>query len=305
VRRPALMRQFKIGRDGLRRVLRALIRLGWIRAEVARSAETGRVYVTYEVRDEPGPELSEDDARKALSLESGGAAGEASDDEGAGAGTEDDSGEAAGAPPAGADPPDDRPTGGDRPPTGSPEAARRLRLSPPGPIEESLKTDSEKPESPNGVRAFAEVASRWPVDHVLSRVTAEAAFVALSRKDQADCDAGIRPYLADCSVSNRKVCDLSTFIRERRWERFAAKAQAASRHAVFKIYSPNWYRWREYKIAVGQPVKFMESYARNNPQGQWSEAGEWPPPLPAKDSGPTAPGNDPQFSPEDAQAMMK
>src|SRR5262249_7458191 len=157
-------------------------------AELIRSAETGRVYVTYEVRDEPGPELSEDEARKALSLESSGAPGEASADDGPDDGTETE--EVAGAPPDGADPPDIVATAYGRPPPGEPVAASRLRLSPPGVYKNLPNTDSVNTESHNGVRAFAEVYGQWPADHILSRVTAEGAYEALNRKDKLDCDVG-------------------------------------------------------------------------------------------------------------------
>jgi hypothetical protein len=269
VRRPALMRRFRVGRDGMRRIMRSLLRYGWMMAQVTRLSD-GRVHVIYEVRDEPGPELTEDEARSALSLVSSGAGpGESMEDDGEGDGTEPEV--------DGADPP----AAYGSPPTGQPEAGSRLRPSPPGPIEDSLKTDSVKTESPKGVRAFVDVKAAWPTDHVLSYVVCEAIHAGLTDADKAAAFQGIKPYLSDCSTQNRKVCDLATYYRERRWERFAAKATATANRS-FRIRSPQWYRWREYNVAIGQSVKFMDHYASQNPQGMWSEASEWPPPMPAK-----------------------
>lgn len=264
VRRPALMRRFKIGRDGMRRVLRSLLRLGWIRAKVTRLSD-GRVHVLYEVRDEPGPELSEDEARAALSLVSSGAGpSDAADDDGEDEGTEQQ--------PDGADPP----AGYGLPPTGQPEAASRLRPSPPGHRDESLKPDSQSPESyQHGGRDFADVKALWPVDHVLSYVACEGLHAGLTDRDQAAALRAIKSYLDDCKVQTRKVCDLATYYRERRWERFTAK-DVPVKPAEIKPYTPQWHRWHEHKKATGQSVGFMEARAREG--SSWYEPTEWPPP---------------------------
>jgi hypothetical protein len=140
VRRPALQRRFKIGRDLMRRILRNLIQLGWVRAELARRPN-GTICVEYEVRDEPGPELTADEARSALSLESSDAGpGESCDD-----GMADESAPEPGSE-ADPDPPDPPPAGDGSPLTGQPSAAGRLRQIPPGILE---KNDSAKTESEN------------------------------------------------------------------------------------------------------------------------------------------------------------
>lgn len=260
VRRPALMRRFGVGRDGLRRMLRNAVRFGWMRAEITRSEQTGRVYVIYEVRDEPGPELSEEEARSALLLVSSGAGpGESADDDGEGDGA-DDNPEA---------------TGYGSPPTGPPGAARRLRQSHPGPIKNLLNTDSVNTESTQCARAFSDVKRAWPPMHVLSSVAAEAAFVGLKETDKNACAAGIVPYLADCRANNRKICDLTTYIREQRWERFAGKDPAPVKQWETRPGTPQWYRWRDYHHPDG-PWRLMESWAA---QGKsWWAPDEWPPP---------------------------
>jgi hypothetical protein len=67
VRRPALCRRWRVGRDGLKRIIHNLIRTGWILAIRVRRPK-GTWYVVYVVQDQPGPELSEEAIREALSL---------------------------------------------------------------------------------------------------------------------------------------------------------------------------------------------------------------------------------------------
>jgi hypothetical protein len=70
VRRPALMRRWGIGREAVKRVISNLVRYGWCRACRTRLAD-GTFYTIYEIRDEPGPTLSDDEVRRALSPLSG------------------------------------------------------------------------------------------------------------------------------------------------------------------------------------------------------------------------------------------
>jgi hypothetical protein len=267
IRRPALMRRFKIGRDGMRRIMRALLRYGWIMAQVTRLSD-GRVHVIYEVRDEPGPELSEDQARSALSLVSSGAGpGESNDDDGSADGTE-ANGEAA--------LPDADPGGG-LPPTGQPEAASRLRPSHPGSIEDSLKTDSVKTESPKGVRAFSNVLEAWPAEHILSMVACENLHASLTDAIKEAAFQGVKPYLDDCHTQSRKVCDLATYYREKRWERFQQKKSAGSTVCAVRPGTPQWYRWREYYVATGRSTTFMDDRARSG--GPLTFPSEWPPAI--------------------------
>lgn len=265
VRRPQLRARFKLGRDGMRRIMRSLLRLGWVRAEVTRLSD-GRVHVIYEVRDEPGPELSDDQAKAALSLVSSGVVfGDPSEDEY----LEDDPQE------TDADP------GGGQPYTGQPGAANRPPSAAPRYSKDSLNTDSEKTESTKVARGFSGVIGKWPPEHILSRVTAEAGLASLTDKDFIDCDNGIEPYLADRRAAKLKLCDLTTFIRERRWERFSDKAAATGQFFAAKPYTPQWYRWREYYVATGQSVSLMDERAKAG--REVTTPAEWPPPMPKKD----------------------
>lgn len=247
-----LRKRFRLGRDSMRRIIRAAIRFGWVVARVTRLSN-GTVSVIYEVRDEPGPELSEDEARAALSLVSSGAgAGETSAIDGEGDGT-DDTGEARA---EGADPP---PTGGGQPPTGQPGAASRLLETHPGPIRESLKTESVNTDPPNGARAFSEVRSAWPSDHIASAFACEKLHAELTDAMRDDAFNGVKPYLADCDASNRKVCDLKTYYIERRWEKFL-HIKPNGQMAVIKPAGPNFDRWRDYYRRIGneQQVRSMD-----------------------------------------------
>jgi hypothetical protein len=73
VRRPALMRRWNIGRDAIKRVISNLVRYGWCRPEKTRLAN-GTFHVIYEIRDQPGATLTDEEVRRALSLVSGEAA---------------------------------------------------------------------------------------------------------------------------------------------------------------------------------------------------------------------------------------
>jgi hypothetical protein len=76
VRRPALMRRWRMGVVSIRRVIHNLLRTGWLEALRLRRRD-GTSYVLYVVKDQPGPELSEAAIRQALSLESSEAVSEA------------------------------------------------------------------------------------------------------------------------------------------------------------------------------------------------------------------------------------
>ena len=75
VRRPALMKRFRIGRDAMRRIVSSWMRSGWCDAKKERRPD-GTFIIVYEIRDDRGPELSDEDIRRALSPESGEVAAE-------------------------------------------------------------------------------------------------------------------------------------------------------------------------------------------------------------------------------------
>ena len=82
VRRPQLAKRFRYGREAMKRVMWNGMRFGWIVAQKTKLSN-GRFSTIYEIRDEPGPELSDDEIRTALSLASSEAGGSNFDSDGA------------------------------------------------------------------------------------------------------------------------------------------------------------------------------------------------------------------------------
>jgi len=273
VRRPALMRRWHIGRDAMKRIITNWMRTGWCRAIKTRLSN-GTFHIIYEIRDQPGPELSEDEVRRALSLVSS----EAADGESEGENVTETAAETAA----------DQLRQTHPPPTGQPGVDDQGVVTRRWSSKSLLSTDSVNTESTKLACGFGDVLAKWPPDHVLSAVVCEAQHAGLTDKGREAAFQGVNPYLSDCAAQNRKVCDLATYYREHRWERFASKTPSG-KPAEFKMYSPQWYRWRDYRVATGQPTKFMDTYARNNPSGTWTEPTEWPPGLPPKEVATTGP----------------
>src|SRR5882672_6611603 len=148
VRRPALMRRWRCGDDRIKRVIHSLIRTGWCTAQKTRLSN-GTFHTIYEIRDEPGPTLTDDEVKDALSLVSSEAAETSSPDPG-------------------------------EPGVGEPGVA-----NPPWLYKSLLNTDSLNPEShQTGGGIWLDLQKVWSSDDVLSPLVCERLFAALSRKDQ-------------------------------------------------------------------------------------------------------------------------
>lgn len=70
VRRPHLRKRFKIGRDALRRIVTNLVKYGWATA-CRKRLGNGTFYTVYEIRDECGPERTDDEVAAIFLLDSG------------------------------------------------------------------------------------------------------------------------------------------------------------------------------------------------------------------------------------------
>jgi len=257
VRRPALARRWRIGRDAIKRIMLNLIVCGWVVAKQTR-LPNGTFHTIYEVRDEPGPSISLEEAKAATSLVSSDADPSESDD------SDDAAGDAC-EPERVNDPPD----------TGQPDAGQPDTANPSWSYKSLQKTDSVKTESPNGARAFSDVSSAWPKDHILSDVAAAAAFAGLIDQEKSACIDGISHYLTDCREQNRKVCDLTTYIREKRWKRFEGRPKAG-KPTLIKPGTAQWHRWKEYYEANNPGLfKAMETF-RSMGRDVWAPS-EWPP----------------------------
>lgn len=276
IRRPALRRRHKIGAkklgaEGIRRIIHNLMKTGWCRAEKIRLSN-GTFSVTYEIRDEPGPEMSEAEVIEALSLVSS-EADDASDEE------------------------DIDPVPPDKPPPTSPELASQLRQGVRGPVIKDLpNTDSPNTDSTKAPPLWREFRKLWPSGDILSPLACEKLFAALSPDDRQRAFDGVSPYLKNCHARQRKVCDLSTYLKERRFKGNLAVAQT-----TFAIHrgTPQACRWLEYRKAIGEPTAWMESLWREGKP--WYAPTEWPPPALRKES----PEPPTLLSPADDQFIRK
>jgi hypothetical protein len=77
VRRPALMKRWGIGEHALKRIIRGLMRTGWCQASKVR-LPNGTFCINYEISDQPGRELNDEEITEALSLVSAEASGKSS-----------------------------------------------------------------------------------------------------------------------------------------------------------------------------------------------------------------------------------
>ena len=134
--------------------------------------------------------------------------------------------------------------------------------------------------------AFGDLLAIWPSASVLSGTASERRFLRLNENAQRQAIDRAKSYLADMTSRGWKVCDLGTYLRERRFERVAAPPKQMT---TFKPRTPQGFRWREFKITTGQWTRYL--------QHMWDTGqpitvpSEWPPALPApKSTGPPEPG---------------
>lgn len=208
VRRPALQRRWNMGRDAMKRVVWSLVRTGWCVARKER-LPNGTFHIVYEIRDEPGPTLTDEEVRRALSLVSSEAA------------PDDDSGVTI----APEGPPD---TG--EPPTGDPS------LADPSPDNPSLaykslqnkdlpRTDSTQKPEREGARErekhglnLARFKQRWPTAANDDQDRIDNAWWKLSNEEGETALDGIVPFLEAQKKFHRKHTPAGfTYLEQRRW----------------------------------------------------------------------------------------
>lgn len=271
VSRANCARFWDIGRDKAARIFRSLRKFGWAQIERVHGDDGTFLGVRWIITDEPGAEVPDDVLDQEVAEK---------EMPGRGAGMPEE---------------DDAPSNHDteNPCDGLPvvRVTRSTEKAYHGDYIESTKTESEENRLPqNGVGeksleasegttlpTFTEMAREWPPDHVLSRVAAEQAWQRLARLARHQAFNVAPRYLEDCRRSSRKVCDLTTYIREARFERFA-DARNDGKTFVAKPGTPQWHRWHGYLKAMGKPVNFMEAQSVRGIG--WTTNQEWPPPLP-------------------------
>jgi hypothetical protein len=268
VRRSALQRRWGVGDERIKRIVDNWMRTGWCRAIKTRVETTGRFHIDYEICDEPGLGMSDEEIRQALSVVS----------------TEAD--------PDGENPP--QPPDNPPPPT-QPGVGHQGVVTGGSPVIRDLqKTEIQNPPTPQAVPAdrpqaavreppnFKSLAAKWPKASILSASAAERRFLRLTAERKQAAIDGVDRYLAELRHQGWKICDLQTYLRDRRWE--SVKGAPV---ATFPVHgnTPQAYRWLDYWIAIGQSTSFVESLWRQ--RKPYYTPTEWPPPLPseAKKSG--------------------
>ena len=207
VRRPALMRRWGIGREATRRIIRNLVRYGYCRAERKRT-ESGTTFMIYEIRDQPGPEITEDEARRALAMDS--IAVRHDQIEG--------------------DRPEDDPSEDDEPCTGQPSPADPPLADPSPAYIRKQNGDLPKDESTQkpereGARArekhvlnLAEFKRRWPTTPSDDQDRVEREWFDLTFDQGQDALAGIVPFLDNQKRLGRKHPPAGfTYLKQKRW----------------------------------------------------------------------------------------
>ena len=207
VRRPALQRRWGMGRDAIKRVVSNLVRFGWCIARKDR-LPNGTFFMIYEIRDEPGPTLTDEEVRRALSLVSSEAASDESD--------------VISSPetsPEGVDPPTGYPSLAD-PSPGNPALANISIQN-----NDLPRTDSTQKPEREGARArekhalnLVEFKRRWPTNASDDQHRVDRAWYALSSEEGEAALAGIAPFLDNLKRNHRKHPPAGfTFIEQKRW----------------------------------------------------------------------------------------
>lgn len=280
-----LEKYWAIGRDKRRRIFKSLVRIGWAQLEYLRGDDGAILGSRWIIGDEPGRELSDEEV----------AAQEGADSED---GEEVTTTETTAAPESkGPDAlvsadrgtpypavgsPDGRVT---RPPENTSPVLRKTldedrdstNTLPPGPaIAEPPAMVGDDDDDGEPPPKFGELLRLWPADNIASAYASEKSFQKLSDAHKRAALHGIRPYLADCrSKGQTRLCDLRTYLDERRWEKFAGKA-SGQRLFDAKRGTAQAMRWREhYERSDPQKLKFFDHMMAT--RGVYTTTSEWPP----------------------------
>ena len=222
VRRPALIRRFRLGPVTMKRIVRNLMSTGWCQAKKVR-LKSGRFCILYDICDEPGKALSDDEIREALSLVSS----EASADDSAHEMPENE-----------ADCPRHHPPSDQG--VVDQGVVHHLVVDEGWPIRDITNTDLPKNDSYQKIERerererekhalnLAEFKRRWPTAASDDQATIDAAWFDLSPQDGDEALAGIVPFLENLKRDRRTHVPAGwKYLRQRRWTLLApAKTQA-------------------------------------------------------------------------------
>ncbi len=257
---------WNIGREKVARIFQSLKRTGWAKVELLKAEDGTIVGKRWIIGDLPGPEVAD-------------IADEADEEDEASPVHQDEPSYGLAVARVNRD-------------TGKPYDGRKIDSNiqnPPTPQtpqpteapQEAAEETKGEPIPPNrGQPKFSILKLNWPADHILSAVAAERKFLRLKEPEQWAAIDRAPAYIADIRSRGWKLGDLTTYLREKRWERLASPTPTAS--WATRGGTPRAYRWLEYREAMGEPTAYMrDCFATGKP---WYAPSEWPPALPKRES---------------------
>jgi len=150
--------------------------------------------------------------------------------------------------------------------------------------EEPSPTPSFGPQHQSANRGtaveFEQFWSAYKPDSYMPRHAAERTWKRMSDANRIHAINGLPVYLSDCKKAGRIRVSAVRYLKDRVWEGYHTSTK--SNLAVVQPNSPQWLRWREYLIATGQPIAFMDDRARANKVV--TVPSEWPPEPPTPTS---------------------
>lgn len=126
---------------------------------------------------------------------------------------------------------------------------------------------------------FGSMLKLWPADNIASAYACEKSFAKLSAWQKVQAHRAVSPYLTDCrSKGQPRICDLRTYLDERRFERFVGKGSTGRQLYACKRGTPQAERWREH-YRRHQPEKLRMFEYLMSSSGTATTETEWPPPI--------------------------
>jgi hypothetical protein len=277
-----------IGRDKRRRIFRSLVRIGWAQLEYLRADDGAVLGSRWIIGDEPGRELTEEEMAEGENAEDADevttkeatAAPESKTPDALASADRETPFQAVGSADSRVTRPPENPspilrktteedlqtTNTNTPPQ---DAARGQK--PAGGVDDSDDGDGEPPPT------FGEVLRLWPPENVVSAFACEKVFQRFNVQQKRAAKDGIRPYLSDCkSKGQTRLCDLRTYLDERRFDRFSRNGKPAQSFYVVHRATPQAVRWKEH-FERFEPHRLRGFEDAMASRGVYTTVTEWPP----------------------------
>jgi hypothetical protein len=149
----------------------------------------------------------------------------------------------------------------------------------PAPVSEPKLGPDRRESSPrtgdaqNSYLTFERFWTAYAPDAYMSRHAAERKWLRMGEAHRQKAVESLTPYFADCKASGRKRVNAVRYLRERIWEGYSVIRTQSM--VPLRPGSPQWIKWREYFVAVGRSVSFMD--ARGSEGKIFEVPTEWPP----------------------------